>query len=210
MFQQPHTFPRPARRRHRAFTLVELLVALVLSVLVLRLVLPLLSAAKRGEIARHSEVIPAETWRSVLQADLSSLVSQAKCGISTARIDHSQENSAFARLELQTLSRPGHASRGPVEARYIIEAVEPGRGLGLVRYGQGWHDHLRTRHVLLRDLSGWELTTRSGPRAPTSRATTLPSENDTAQSDMLEIKIKGADGNERIACLWVGAAIEVR
>jgi hypothetical protein len=190
--------------------LVELLVALVLSVLVLRLVLPLLSAAKRGDVSRYSDVLPTETWRSVLQADLSSLVSQAKCGVPTARIDRSNQNSAFERLDLQTLSRPGDASRGPLEARYVIEAVEPGRGLGLVRYGQGWHDHLRTRHVLLRDLSSWELTTRSGPPATTSQPTTHPSENTTGRSELLQIKIKEAGGDERIAFFWVGASIEVR
>lgn len=207
--QSPH-FERPARQRIRAFTLIELLIALALSVLILRLVLPLLSAAKRGDVARHSNVLPEETWRSVLQADLSSLVSQAKCGVPTARIDRSKQNSAFEQMGLQTLSRPGDASRGPLEARYVIEAVEPGRGLGLVRYGQGWHDRLRTRHVLLRDLSGWELMTRSGHPAATSQPTTFPSENAAGRNDLLQIKIQETDGDERVAFFWVGAAVEVR
>jgi len=197
-------------RTGRAFTLIELLVALALSVLVLQLVLPLLSTAKRGAVGHVSVNPKVETWRSVIQADLSSLVSQAKCGVATARIDGSRQSSAFERLELQTLSRPGDIGAGPIEARYVVEPVGIGRGLGLVRYGQGWHDGLRTRHVLLHNLSGWEVrTTSRGDASAKTRPASQPSGSAGSVGDVLAVTLRRADGSEDRALFWVGATIEV-
>lgn len=201
---------RPARQRHsRAFTLIELLVALLLSVLVLQLILPLLSAAKRGSVGESQENPSVETWRSVLQSDLSSLVSQAKCGVTTARIDRSRQSSAFDRLELQTMSRPGDGSFGPLEARYVIEPLERGQALGLVRYGQGWHDGSRTRHVLIENVTGWHLKTLSGQFTAASQPTTKPSARTSFGSDALQVTLQRADGNEQQVLFWTGTGIEV-
>src|SRR5690242_5552043 len=116
--------PRLDRTRSAAFTLLELLVALVLSGLVLALILPLFHQARQ----RTSEpVVPS--WESMLRSDLSSLVSSSKCGVSVARLHHRSNDDAFDRLELQTLCRVGTAIRGPSEARYVLEPVQGAQNL---------------------------------------------------------------------------------
>lgn len=137
------------------FTLIELLVALALSILLLQLLLPLLGRMMRSP--EQSLPPSLATWQAVLQMDLAQCVSPAKSGLPVVQILRSPQDSAFDQLQVQTLLRAGQSNRGPVIASYGVETSASGGALSLVRYSRGWHDELRTRHVLASDLTGWEL-----------------------------------------------------
>ena len=209
---RPSTFARPATRKAAAFTLVELLVALALSALLLRLVLPLFAAARGGTLGGEAAADGTlATWRSVLRADLARLVSPARAGMPLVQVETGGDG-RLQRLVLQSLSPQGIGNRGPLEVTYELESEngDSVRGeLALVRSGRGWHDGQRTRHVLMGGLTGWELRPVENPsQAP------LPDRSleDSAAHDasVLRIVLHRVDGTDASGTFWVAARADAR
>lgn len=153
---------RPLRRQphHRSsFTLMELLVALALSLILLRLILPLVGklARPQAETAQKQTMEAMETWSMLLEADLSNSLSPSRSSLPVVRLIRSPTDSAFDELEIQSLCRPGEDFQGPLTVRYVIEPARAGEPLALVRYGRGWYDNLRSRHVLAENVQDWKL-----------------------------------------------------
>lgn len=176
------------RHRNAGLTLMELLVALVLSVLILGMVLPLLATVTRPPA--HLQLAPEPGWRRPLQADFLELVSPAKSAVPVVNVLPASETRPFPELILQSFCRAGDfdggaASRGPSQVKYTLEP-DPGGGFALVRSAAGWHDPATSRHVLADHLAAWEVildpplhleappsTSRDGqvPAQPTAQAT---------------------------------------
>jgi hypothetical protein len=138
---------------------MELLVALVLSVLVLGMVLPLLAMVTRPPA--HLELPPEPAWRRAIQADLLELVSPAKSAVPVINILPVSDTRPFPDLILQSFCRAGDshggaAARGPSQVKYTLE-LEAGGGFALVRSAAGWHDSDTSRQVLAEHLTAWEI-----------------------------------------------------
>jgi prepilin-type N-terminal cleavage/methylation domain-containing protein len=198
----PFDAPRP---RRSAFTLVELLVALMLSALVLQLILPLFKYARETSV---EPIVP--TWQSVLRADLCGVVSQSKCGVPVVRIRRRSAGRAFDTLEIQTFCRAGSSSRGPLEATYTIEPSGSDSGLALGRYGRGWHDGVETRHVLAAHVRGWELGVDGANDTSTSKpATTAPIPDSATEGAALNI-VLDRDGLLDSVSYWVCGKVVIQ
>ena len=195
-------------RKAAGFTLVELLIALALTALLLRLILPLFAAARSdnvGGVTGEGESLQA--WRTILRTDFARLVSPVKSGLPVVQVKSSGEG-GLQQLVLQTLSPPGVGSRGPVEVTYALEAENDGQGvagLALVRSGRGWHDGQRTRHVLLRDLVGWEIRTQSEART----RTTDEASHEIADASVLQVTVRRGNGTDANAEFWIVTGIDL-
>lgn len=193
------------QRHFAGLTLIELLVALVLSVLVLAMLLPLLSQLMLP--SNQLDVKPEAVWSCAMAADLRELVSSAKSANPVVRIVPLNESDPMPELLVETFCRMGQdsnvpASRGPTEVRYRLEPVQNHGPFALVRYSQGWHDSLSDRLVLANDLTSWNLvadmtqatsaTTQNGNT--TQRAEPLPV--------ALHVQLLHLGGSESVA-IWI-------
>jgi len=200
---------RRRRMRRLGFTLVELLVALALSILVLQAIVPALGRLRSAQRADQAPQEQLAGWETVLRADLANLVSPVKSGVKVVQIRRSGPEQAFDQLELQSFVRPGDGGNGPVSVRYAMEATDDGHSLTLIRYSRGWHDNLETKHILLNGLSGWELL--NAPQrieASTTQPATMPT---AAPSGAMLVVVMQRGVERRFGYFWSTSAIgEVR
>jgi hypothetical protein len=191
-----------ARSFRAGLTLIELMVTLVLSVLVLGMVMPLLTALLKTPSAGAD--LQSPSWQPTLQADLSELVSPSKCGVPIFQLLPASDTQAYPELVIETFCRASGSdltslSRGPSEIRYCLETDLSAGPLALVRYSKGWHDPVATRYVLARHLTGWTIDF-DGIAPPQADSSDMPSA--AARAGRLIVALRSESNTNQVA-LWV-------
>jgi type II secretory pathway pseudopilin PulG len=163
-------------------TLVEVLVALVLSAMVLGMLLPLLAGLTRP--STNLEVRAELAWARAVAADVRALVSPAKAGVPVLQLVPPGAADPFPQLVVQTFNRAGGwgagggggPPTGPSDVRYRLEPAggEGGGGLALTRTARGWHDPVASRLVLADGIAGWAVSLDPPPAPPRPGVTPLP------------------------------------
>jgi hypothetical protein len=180
-------------------TLVELLVALVLSVLILGMILPLFATLTHP--TSHLEAASEPGWRRALQADLLEIISPAKSAVPVIDVLPASDTRAFPELIVHTFCRAGGAeggaaSRGPSLVRYTLEPEGPD-GFALIRSSTGWHDVDTSRYVLSRGLKGWEVVldppNHSTPPPATQAGDGSVASNAQATGGLLRVTLRWED-----------------
>jgi hypothetical protein len=193
---------RPAASLRKGLTLLELLVALILSVLLMAMLMPLLAAVTRP--SQRLNVQPELAWSRALAADLREIVSPSKCAQPVLQMVPGSPVDPMPQLIVETFCRVGSGSgqippRGPNEVRYRLEPVEENGPLALVRYAQGWHDPLSSRLVVADHLTAWNITEQWLSPASATAPATRPSDEMPVAFDIQLIRM----GSTESARFWI-------